>query len=392
MISNRALKVEPSLTLGISSKAKEMKSKGIYVINFSAGEPDFDTPKVIKDSCKKALDEGKTKYAPVAGIPELRKAICNEYSKIGLNYDIKNVLVTVGAKEALFLAILAIVNSGDEVILPSPYWVSYKEMINIADGIAVTIDSGIEKDFKVSASDIEKAITPRTKAIIINSPSNPTGCVYTESELRDIAKVLEDKNIYIISDEIYDRLLYDGIKHFSIASASEKIKEKTILINGFSKSCSMTGWRLGYALGGKEIINYMERLQSHSTSGPATFIEYAAVESFNIDDEIEKMREEFEKRRDIMVDGLNNIKGIKSLKPKGAFYCFADIRYYIGKNIDGKLIKSSMDFAELLLEKAHVAVVPGLAFGIDGYMRLSFATSQEDIIEGIKRIKQIVEG
>jgi len=391
MLSHRALKVEPSLTLGISSKAKEMKAKGIYVVNFSAGEPDFDTPKVIKDSCKKALDEGKTKYAPVAGIPELKKAICDSFSKIGLNYDPKNVLATVGAKEALFLAILAIVNPGDEVILPSPYWVSYKEMISIADGVTVTIEAGIEKGFKVNAKDIEKAITPKTKAIIINSPSNPTGCVYTEKELRDIARVLEDKNIYIISDEIYDRLLYDGFKHFSIASVSEKIKEKTILINGFSKSCSMTGWRLGYALANKEVINYMERLQSHSTSGPAIFVEYAALEAFKIDDEIENMRKQFEERRNIMVEGLNSIKGIKCIKPNGAFYCFADVREYIGKTIDGKLIKSSMEFSELLLEKAHVAVVPGLAFGIDGYIRLSFATSTKDIKEGINRIKNILE-
>ncbi|HCL55953.1 MAG TPA: aspartate aminotransferase [Spirochaetia bacterium] len=391
--NKRISSIAPSMTLGISAKAKEMKAKGLPVINFSAGEPDFDTPDYIKEACLKAIKEGKTKYAPVGGIPELKNAIIEKLKKDnGLEYTAGEIMVCVGAKEALFDVIMTIADEGDEVLMPAPYWVSYEEIVRVSGAKTVIVPSTLENNFKITVDELKKHITPKTKALIMNSPSNPTGSLYNEKELKELADFLSDKNIWVISDEIYEKIIYDNEKHVSIASFSPEIKKKTIVINGFSKSHSMTGWRLGYAAGPKEVISLASGLQGHATSGTPTFIQYAGVEALKDTGTVEKMRVEFEKRRNVIVEGLNKIKGFKCPKPQGAFYVFPDVSGLFGQTIGGKKITGSMDLCEVILEKANVAGVPGIAFGMDQNIRFSFATSLKDIEEGILRIKQLIEG
>jgi len=393
MISERAKRVKPSPTLTMNAKAAEMKSKGIDVISFSVGEPDFDTPEYIKEAAVKALKDGKTKYTPVGGIPELKNAIIEKLKKEnGLNYQKEEIIVSCGAKHTLYNIAQAMLSPGDEVIISAPYWVSYPAQVLLNDAMPVIIETKEEENFTLIPEVLNEKITSKTKAIIINSPSNPTGQIYDEQRLEKIAEIALKKDIYIISDEIYEKLIYDGYKHVSIASFSEDIKNKCIVVNGVSKSHAMTGWRIGYAAGPKEVISVMTKIQSQSTSNPTSIAQWAAVEALKgPQDFLENMLKEFDRRRRFLVEALNNIEGIKCLLPKGAFYVFANIKGILGKSFNGKKLDNSTEFAIYLLEEAKVAVVPGIAFGAEGYIRLSYATSIEKIEEGIKRIKNAIQ-
>ena len=388
-ISKRISQISASPTLKISAKAKEMKSKGINVISFGAGEPDFDTPVNIRDAAKRAVDEGFTKYTPASGTRELKEAVCEKFRKDNnLDFSPKEILISCGAKHSIFNAILALCDEGDEIILPCPYWVSYPEMIKVAGAKPVILKATQENSFKIKPEQLREAVTPKTKLLILNSPSNPTGMVYTKAELERLSGILTESGIHCISDEIYEKIIYDGEEHISIASFGQEIKKLTVVINGVSKSYSMTGWRIGYAAGSGEIISAMSNLQSHSTSNPTSISQAAALEAIRgPQDKVAKMVGEFKKRRDFMVSKLNKIKGISCLKPQGAFYAFADISDILEK---GKA-ENSVSFAEILLGEANVAVVPGSAFGDDGCIRLSYATSMENIEEGLDRIKQFIE-
>ena len=392
-ISKRVSVISPSVTLAITAKAKKMREEGIDVIGFGAGEPDFDTPAHIKEAAKKALDEGFTKYTPASGMKELKKTICKKFKNDNnLDYSPQEILVSCGAKHSIFNAILALCNEGDEVILPSPYWVSYPEMIKVAGARPVAIETTQKNNFKVTLQKLEEAITPKTKLFILNSPSNPTGMVYTKEEMVLISSVLVKKSIFCISDEIYEKIIYDGKEHISIASLGEAIKRLTILVNGVSKSYSMTGWRIGYAAGPEEIIQAMSNLQSHSTSCPSSISQKAALAALEGDEEFSsEMVAEFLKRRDYIVERLNSINGISCLKPQGAFYVFPDVSQIIGKTFKGQLVRDSVSLSEILLAEANVAVVPGSAFGADNYLRLSYAISMEIISKGLDRIAEFVK-
>ena len=383
-LSKRAQNLNPSLTLSITAKAKEMKKQGLDVVSFSAGEPDFDTMFHIKEAAKKAIDEGFTKYTASSGIIELKEAICAKFRRDNwLDYEPKNIIVSTGGKQALFNMIMVTVDPGDEVIIPVPYWVSYEEMVKIADGKCVFLKTN---NFKINPQDLEKAITPKTKMLIFNSPSNPTGVVYDEKELKQIAAICLKHNIYILSDEIYEKLIY-GKKHVSIASVNEKIKKLTIVVNGVSKSYAMTGWRIGYAAAEEEIVKASTRLQDHTTSNPTSISQKAALAAINgPEDHVAKMIYEYKKRRDFMVDRLNRIDGMIANRPDGAFYVFANVSKFYSPEVKG-----SVAFSQKLLEDAYVAAVPGLAFGDDRYVRLSFATGMEHIKRGLDRMEKFCE-
>jgi len=391
-LSRRALSISPSSTLVIDAKAKKMRLEGVDVIGFGAGEPDFDTPMHIKEAAIKAINEGYTKYTPASGMSELKEAVCRKLKRDnGLEYKPENIVISNGAKHSLANIFQAICNPGDEVIVPCPCWVSYPEMIKMADGIPVMLKATEEEGFKPSVDKFLNAVTEKTKAIIINSPSNPTGMIYTEEELREIAKIAVDKKIYIISDEIYEKLLYDNLKHVSIASFSEEIKNLTILVNGVSKSYSMTGWRIGYTASNEKIACVMTNIQSHFTSNPNTIAQMAALVALDGDNGvIDAMVAEFAKRRDYMVKRINSIEGLSCIKPNGAFYVMMNISKLIGKEIKGVKITDSDVFANVLLEKANVALVPGSSFGTDIHVRLSYATSFENIAEGLNRIEKFL--
>ncbi|WP_420264819.1 pyridoxal phosphate-dependent aminotransferase [Candidatus Magnetominusculus dajiuhuensis] len=393
MISERAKKVKPSATLSIDTKAKEMKAAGIDVISFAVGEPDFDTPDNIKAAAIKAINEGFTKYTPVGGIPELKNAIVGKLKQDnGLQYKPNEILVSVGAKHSLYNAAQALYSEGDEVIIPAPYWVSYPDQTLLNDAVPVIVQTREEEDFVVSPELLSKAITKKTKAIVLNYPSNPTGFTYDRKALEAIAEIAVRNNIYVISDEIYEKLLYDGLKHVSIASIDPEIKKRTIVINGFSKSYAMTGWRVGYAAGDAAIIKAMENIQSQSTSNPTSISQKAALEAITgPQDFIPAMLKEFDKRRRYLVAELNAIDGVSCKMPQGAFYAFANIRDYLGRKTATMLIKDSSDMALYLLEEAAVALVPGSAFGAEGYIRMSYATSMEKISEGLNRIKTALQ-
>ncbi len=384
--------IEPSITLAISAKEKKMKSEGIDIIGFSVGEPDFKTPMNIRNRAIQSIENDPIGYTAADGMPNLKKSIIKKLrDDNNLDYKPGQIVVSNGAKHSLHNAIEAITNPGDEIIVPSPYWVSYIELINMSGAKPVIIKGIEENEFKINAEDISNAITEKTKAIIINSPSNPTGAVYTKEELMKIADIAVKNDLIVISDEIYEKLIYDG-EHISIASFSDDIKERTILINGMSKAYAMTGWRIGYTASNKEIASIMSNMQSHATSNPNTIAQYASIEGLEGDkSSIEKMKDEFNIRRDLMVSLVNDIPLLSCQKPKGAFYVMVNISNAIGKTIKGIKINGSMDFANLLLEIAQVAVVPGIAFGVDNYVRLSYATSQEKIKEGINRIKNCLE-
>lgn len=393
ILSTKGLRIEPSITLEITAKAKAMKDSGIDVISFGAGEPDFNTPENIQNEGIRAIKEGLTRYTPASGIVELKKAICEKFKKDNnLDYKPSNIIISSGAKHSIHNALMAILNPGDEVIYAVPYWVSYPELVRLADGVPVLIDTKEENDFKFNVEDLNKVLTDKTKAIILNSPSNPTGAIYTEEELREIADWAVKNNIFIISDEIYEKLIYDDNKHVCIASFNEDIKRLTIVINGMSKSHAMTGWRIGYAAAHEQIVKVMSNIQSHATSNPCSISQYASVEGLMGDQgSVEEMKKHFVERRDYMAETINSIKGLSCRKPEGAFYIMVNFTQLLGKTIRGKEINSSMDFANLLLDESKVAVVPGIAFGDDKYIRLSYATSMDNIKEGLKRIKEIVE-
>ncbi len=393
MLSNKAKGISPSPTLAIDAKFKEMKANGEDVVGFGCGEPDFDTPQHIKDAAITAINNGMTKYTPAAGTLELRKAVAKKFKEEnGLDYGPGDIVISNGAKHSLMNAFMAVLNPGDEVIVPTPFWVSYPEMIKLADGVPVLVSASEENDFKVSVEDLKKALTPKTKAMVLNSPSNPTGMVYTEEELKAIADFAVENNIYVISDEIYEHLIYEG-KHTSIAAFNEKIKDLTIVINGVSKTYAMTGWRIGFAAANTRIAKIMANVQSHASSNPNSIAQAATVAALNGDKtEVERMKRHFRKRRDYMVEAINAIDGVSCKMPHGAFYIMMNIKELIGKTYYGKIIKNSDDFAEIFLEIAKVAVVPGSGFGADDYVRWSYATSMDNIVEGVQRLKNFLEG
>jgi aspartate aminotransferase len=391
-LSKKGMSIEPSVTLAISAKASAMKKAGENVISFSVGEPDFNTPENIQKAGIEAITTGITKYTPASGTPEIKEAICKKFkNENGLEYKPSQIIVSNGGKHSLYNALMAILNPGDEVIFSIPYWVSYPELVMIAGGVPVKLPTKEENEFKFSSADLEAAKTDKTKAIIINSPSNPTGSVYSKEELQDIADWAVKNNIIVISDELYEKLIYDGYEHISIASLNEDIKNLTIVVNGMAKAYAMTGWRIGYAAGDEKIIKIMSNLQSHTTSNPNSIAQYASIEGLSgSQDGIMKMKAEFDKRRKVMVDLINGIKGVSCATPKGAFYVMLNISQLLGAEVEGVKINSSVDFADLLLEKCKVAVVPGLAFGDDNYVRLSYATSVENINEGLNRVKELL--
>ncbi len=389
-ITERAKNIEPSATLSISARAKALQKQGRDIISFSAGEPDFDTPSVIKEEAKKAIDEGFTKYTPTSGIPELKEAISKKLEgENGLFYSPREIIVSCGAKHSLFNAILTLCNPGDEVLLPKPYWVTYLEQIKLAGGKPVFLEPS-PATFTVGIEEIRKALTPYTRILILNNPSNPTGVVWEEEELEKIAELAKEQDLVVISDEIYERLTYDGAKVRSIATFPE-MKERTIVINGVSKTFSMTGWRIGYAAGPQEVIEAMERLQDHSTSNPTSISQRAAWRALQTDPcLVEEMVEKFNKRRKLIMQHLSEIPSVTFPIPRGAFYIFANFSSYLGKSFQGKSINSSLELAEILLEEAQIACVPGIAFGMEGYLRFSYATSEENIENGMKRLKDFI--
>lgn len=392
-LSTRVQSIKPSPTLAISAKAKALKAKGVDVISFGAGEPDFDTPENIKNAAKAAIDAGFTKYCPVPGTPDLKQAIIAKFkSDNNVEYKPEEIIVSCGAKHSLFNLFQTILNPKDEIIVPAPYWVSYPDMALLAGAKAKIIKTKESNAFKVQPEQLKKAISKKTKAVVINSPSNPTGGTYTADELKELAEICVENNILIIADEIYEKLVYDGFKFTSIASLSDKIKNQAIIVNGVSKAYSMTGWRIGYAVGNKDIISSMSKIQSQSTSSATSIALKAAVEALNgPQDEVEKMRQEFEKRRDYIVKRLNKIKGIKCFKPNGAFYVFPNIKKLLGKTYGGTKIDTAAELATYLLDKAKIAVVPGEGFGAPYNVRLSYATSMKNIEEGLNRLEAAVK-
>ena len=387
--SKKAKNINPSITLAITAKAKELKAAGVDVVSFGAGEPDFNTPKNIINAAVKAMEEGKTKYTPTAGIIELRKAVCKKFEKDNnLKYSPDQIVVSTGAKQCLANALMAILNPGDEVIIPLPYWVSYPELVKLADGVPVFAEADEENDYKYTVETLNKVLTDKTKAIILNTPNNPTGTIYSKDELLEIAEFAKKNDLIIVSDEIYEKLIYGGEKHISIASLSEDAYNRTIVINGLSKSYAMTGWRVGFAAGNKEVIKLMTSLQSHITSNGNSIAQWAAVEALQgPEDEVKHMISEFEKRRNYMIERIEKIDNVTAIEPKGAFYVMLDVSKYYGKGINGKKITTSLEFANEILEEEKVAVIPGSAFGLDNYIRLSYATSKELIEEGLNRIE-----
>jgi len=392
MLSERAKRIKPSPTLSIDAKAKAMKASGIDIVSFGVGEPDFDTPENIKEAAIKAIKEGFTKYTPVGGIDPLKDAIIEKFNKDNnLNYAREEIIVSCGAKHSLYNIAQALLNPGDEVLIPSPYWVSYPDQVLLNDAIPVFVKTYESDSFMLRPEAIESSITKKTKALILNSPSNPTGLTYDRKTLEKIAEVVLRYGIFVISDEIYEKLTYDGFKHVSIASFDNEIKAKTTVVNGLSKAYAMTGWRIGYAAGSKELIKAMTNIQSQSTSNPTSIAQKAAVEALSgPQDFITVMLAEFDKRRRFLINELNSVPGMSCLAPTGAFYAFPNTSKLYGKSAGERTISSSSDLALYLLEKANVALVHGDAFGDDDYVRLSYATSIEEIKKGVDRIREAV--
>ena len=390
MASEVANRINESPTMKVSALAKKMRADGEKVINLSVGEPDFPTPDNIKQAAKKAIDENQTRYTINAGTVELRKAVAAKLKRDnGLDYDIKNIIVSNGAKHSVFNCILATVNKGEEVIIPAPYWVSYPDMVSIADGTSIIIDTKEKNGFKVTPEELESAVTTKTKALILCNPSNPTGSAYSKAELEKVADVCLSHNFYIISDEIYEKLTYGDYQFVSFPSLSEELKKRTLLVNGLSKAFSMTGWRVGYTAGPEDIIQAINKIQSHSTSNAASISQAAALEALiGSQDAVEEMRKEFEKRRDFLYNQLTSIEGITCYKPEGAFYLFPNISAYFNKSNNETKVKNSFDLAMYLLSDVKVATVPGSAFGAEGFLRLSYATSMTNLEEAVTRIKE----
>ncbi|MHC4152695.1 MAG: pyridoxal phosphate-dependent aminotransferase [Planctomycetota bacterium] len=390
-ISKRAQAIPVSATLAVTAGAKELKRQGVDVVSFGAGEPDFDTPDYIKEAAIEALKSGKTKYTAASGIVELKETIAHKLQKEnGLNYSPEQVIVNMGGKHSVYECMQAVLDPGDEVILQTPYWVTYTEAIKLTGSTYVIIKTSREKSYKMEPEQLKAAITDKTTMVVINSPNNPGGFTYTPDELAALAQVLEGTDVMVLSDEIYEKLIYKDTKFISFAKISEDAFNRTITLNGLSKAFSMTGWRLGYTAGPLDVIKAMGRLQSHMTSNPVTFAQYAAIAALGepAAEAIEYMRTEFEKRAEYMSRRLNNIEGIICPEPTGAFYCFPDVSSHFSRNINGKKIKGSLDFAKVLLEQANVALVPGLPFGCDENVRLSFACSLEQIEKGLDRLEK----
>lgn len=386
-------RISESVTMKIAAETIRLKSQGVDIINLGVGEPDFNTPDFVKEAAKKAIDENKTHYTLTRGITELRESISSHLKNdFNVNFSIDEIIVTNGAKQAIFNIILALINQNDEVIVPTPCWPTYIELINIVGGIPVKLKTDISMNFKITPEQLKEAITPKTKAVIFSNPGNPTGMVYSKSELDGLAEILKESGVFILSDEIYGRLVYDNFDFTSMAIYREYLNNKLVLFQGASKAYAMTGWRLGFAAGPTEVINACNTIQGHSTSNVATISQHAAVAAFNGNqDVVNKMRDAFEERRDFVVDFLKTIKGLAFSKPEGAFYIFPKIESFYGVAPDGKEIKNSTDLTLYLLNNAHVAVVPGKGFEAEGYIRISYAASMEQLEKGLKQIKNALE-
>lgn len=391
-VAQRMTTISPSLTLAISAKAKAMKQAGESVVSFGVGEPDFNTPAHIIDAAKAALDAGHTKYTPSSGLLPLRKAICEKFKRDnGLDYEPSQIIVSNGAKHSIFNACFALLDEGDEVIIPAPYWLTYPEVVKVCGGVPKYLVCPKENKYKFTAEELKAAITPKTKMLIFNSPSNPTGAVYEEAEVRAIAKVCEEAGIFVLSDEIYEKLCYNGVKPFSIAKCSEKMKDLTITVNGVSKTYAMTGWRVGYLAAPKDVAKAIDSFQSHATSNASSISQYATIEALGApESEIADMVGTFAKRREKILQLIDGIEGVSAVEPDGAFYVMLVIDALYGKVHDGKAITNSIEFADALLEAEKVATVPGISFGADECVRLSYALSEEDIEEGLRRIEKFV--
>jgi aspartate aminotransferase len=391
VLADRMKTLAPSSTLAVQAKAKELRARGIDVISFGAGEPDFDTPARIKDAAVRAMQRGQTKYTEVGGVPELRAAVCAKLKRDnGLDYEPADILVSVGAKHTLFNLVMALINPGDEVLVPSPYWVSYPEQVRLLGGVPVEVPTAERTGFDLDPAALAAAVTPRTKLVVLNSPNNPTGAVFSRSALEAVARLVVDRQLWVVSDECYEALTFEG-RHISVASFSPEIKARTIVVNTCSKAYAMTGWRIGYAAGDRTLIRAMTDAQSQVTSNPSSIAQWAAVEALTgPQDEVAKMAGEFDRRRRLIVDGLNALPGVRCVMPKGAFYAFANVAGLFGKTWrrpEGPLkLASSLDVTAFLLEAARVAVVPGRDFGSDAHVRLSYATSDALISEGLTRM------
>lgn len=392
-IAQRVSQITPSVTLAITAKAGQLKAEGKDIVSFGAGEPDFNTPENIIAAAARAMNEGKTKYTPVPGIPELRRAICEKLKTDNdLVYDPSQILVSTGAKQSLANALLALVDSGDEVLMAVPYWVSYPELVKLADGVPVLIQGDPANQYKLTAELLEAAITPRSTILILNSPNNPTGTIYTREELQALAEVALAHDLIIISDEMYEKLIYDGGEHVSVASLSREVYDRTITVNGVSKAYAMTGWRIGYLAGPTALVKPMTSIQSHMTSNACSIAQYASLEAIAGDQAfVGEMQKEFEARRDLLVELIGAIPGLDLIRPQGAFYVMMDIRSLIGARHNGEPIRDALDFADRLLTDQLVAVVPGEGFGLPGFVRLSYATSRENIEKGMTRIRAFIQ-
>jgi len=383
----------PSATIEITSKIAELKKKGIEIIAFNIGEPDFDTPENIRERAKEGLDIGHTRYTPAAGTIELREEIAKKlYKENKLKYSYNDIIVSNGAKQSIMNALLTLCEKGDEVVIPSPYWVSYIEMVKLTGAKPVLVQLEEKDNFKLDIEKIKQNINEKTKCIMLNSPNNPTGSIYTEKQLREIGKICVDNDIYILADEIYEKLIYDGEKHISIGTFSEEIKNKTILINGVSKSYAMTGWRIGYAAGPRKLVKAMSDLQGHMTSGPNAPAQYASLEALaNTEKSVEVMVKEFDRRRKYIVDRINSIEGMTCNLPKGAFYVMPNVKSFYGKSYASYKIKNSMDLTNYLLEEAKIAVAPGEVFGINNNIRIAYSNSMENIEKGMNQMENALK-
>ena len=387
-IAERTKLIKPSVTLAIAAKAGKLRSEGIDVVNFSAGEPDFDTPDHIKAAAVEAIRKGMTKYTDVKGIEPLRAAIVHKYERdYGLSYRKEDVLVSCGAKHSVYNILQAIVNPGDEIVIPAPYWVSYSDMALLAGGVPKIIQTSEANGFRITPEQLEAGLTSKTKVFVLNSPCNPTGASYDAVELLAMARILEKHGCLIISDDIYEKIVYDDFRFHNLVALSPALRDRTIIVNGVSKTYAMTGWRIGYAIGPADVISAAGKIQSQSTSNPTSIAQAAALEAISgSQNDVDKMVREFKRRRDVIVDGLNAIPGMRCLKPQGAFYVFPNVSAFLDRTANGKKLASPCDFADYLLEEAKVAVVPGEDFGSKEHIRFSYATALEDIEKGCKRI------
>ncbi len=392
-LADRVGRIKPSPTLAVTAKAAALRAEGKDILSFGAGEPDFDTPDHIKHAAIEAIEEGFTKYTPVGGIDELKKAIIEKLrNDNGLSYEMSQVVVSCGAKHTIYNLAQALFDKGDEVIIPAPYWVSYPDIVLLADATPVILETGETDQFKVTPDALEQAITGKTRAVILNSPSNPTGAAYTDEELKALADVIKKHSITVISDDIYEKIVYDGYRFSNVVTVDEEMMSRAVVVNGVSKSHSMTGWRIGYAAGPQEIIAAVAKIQSQNTSNPTSISQKAAVAALTgAQSATEAMVEEFKKRRNYIVAALNNMPGVRCTEPQGAFYVFPNVSSLYGKSFGEHLVKDSNSFASYLLDVAGIAVVPGIAFGADRYIRLSYATSMAQIEEGLQRMAQAVK-